>query len=209
MHPRFVVLPLICFAVVACASRGGVPQDFLTRFSLTPEPGAANFQVCTSFACESSEHHALSDEEREKLRLVFNPPAGNATEERLRIAEAIGLMERMLGSRAGTAFDAARNAWVKGKPRGQLDCVAETANTTTYMLIMSSMGLLRFHTVAHPDRRGVIPFNSHNTAVIAEVATGRKFAVDPWFDANGKPAHIVPLPLWLDGWEPGENDQDA
>jgi hypothetical protein len=114
-------------------------------------------------------------------------------------------MEDMLGPRTGTAYDAPKNTWIEGKQTEQLDCVAEAANTTTYLMIMRREGRLRFHEVVHPARRGMIPFTAHNTAVIRDVKFHREYAVDSWFGANGEPAHIVPLPLWLDGWEPDED----
>jgi hypothetical protein len=202
----FILLSSAAFCLVAaCAGRGGGPRGFLERFGLEPGPSARRFSVCTSFACESSVAVSLTDEEKRRLVEIFEPAPESAAEERRRIASAVGLMERMIGPRAGTANDAPRNLWVEGRPRGQLDCMAETANTSTYLLIMQSEKLIRFHRPAETETRGTILFDYHNTAAVEETATGRMFAVDSWFGENGDPAHVVPLADWEDGWEPRED----
>ena len=43
----------------------------------------------------------------------------------------------------------------------------------------------------------------HNTAVLLEKDSNRIFAVDAYFHANGQPPEIVPLAVWLDGYDPG------
>lgn len=199
---KAVLFPAILILLAACSARDGEPRDFMDRFGLEPEPAVEGFSVCTSFACESSVVISLTDDEKRRLGEIFEPEPDNAAEERARIALAVGLMERMIGPRVGTANDAPKNTWIKGKQTEQLDCVAEAANTTTYLMIMKSMGRIGFHEVVHPARRGVIPFTAHNTAVIRDVEFRREYAVDSWYGANGEPAHIAPLPLWLDGWDP-------
>jgi len=118
------------------------------------------------------------------------------------VARAVGLMEAMVGPRAGTDQDRPKNGWTPGQPSGQLDCIAEAANTTTFLLIMQGAGLLSFHEAAHPRARGFMPVSLHSTAVVREKATGREYAVDSWFGAGGDPAHVVPLATWLDDWYP-------
>lgn len=194
----------ILFAVIlsSCASGNGRPSDFLLRFKLMPEPGMRSFQACTSYGCESSQILGLADDEEQRLREIFDTPPETPGDERRRIAEAVGLMERIVGAKAGTAHDAPKNTWVEDRQRGQLDCIAETANTTTYLLMFERGGLLKHHTAAHPMTRGIMLLDYHNTAVIREPATGREFAVDSWFGASGDPPHIVPLEAWKSGWEP-------
>lgn len=180
----------------------GAPADYLSRFGLAPEPSMSGFEVCTSYGCESTVRLVLTDEERARLRGVFTPPSASALEERGRIARAVGLVEAMAGPKAGTENDQRRNDWLKGQPRGQLDCIAEAANTTTYLLLLEREGLLGFHFVAHPAVRGVMPVSLHSTAVVVELATGREFVVDSWFEPNGRAAHVLPLEVWRDGWDP-------
>lgn len=99
------------------------------------------------------------------------------------------------GDRAGTFGN---SAWP-----GQLDCNDEATNSTTYMRMMQTDGLIRFHTILDTRTRGgFLIFGRHSTAVIGETATGQRFAVDSWFYDNGHPAVILPLATWQAGWKP-------
>jgi hypothetical protein len=88
----------------------------------------------------------------------------------------------------------------------QLDCVDESTNSTTYLRMMERDGLLRYHRVGSRAARarsgGFIIGWPHFTAVIEEIASGEKWAVDSWFRNNGEPPEVVPLSLWRTGWEP-------
>jgi hypothetical protein len=81
---------------------------------------------------------------------------------------------------------------------GQMDCLDETANTTSLLLVLQERGLLTYHVVEHPESRGFF-FDGrypHFTAVIAEKRTGAEWAVDPWRKAPGQRPEILPLDQW-------------
>ena len=42
----------------------------------------------------------------------------------------------------------------------------------------------------------------HQSAVVLEIASGKAYAVDSWFEDNGRAAHVVPLEQWRAGWKP-------
>ena len=85
-----------------------------------------------------------------------------------------------------------------GQP-GQLDCISESRNTTTYLRLLEAEGLLQWHTVEERQVRHPLIFNVHWSAVIRERTSGERFAVDSWFLDNGKPPFIQPLEDWLSG----------
>jgi hypothetical protein len=81
---------------------------------------------------------------------------------------------------------------------GQMDCLDETANTTSLLVELDRQGLLAYHQVARPQSRGIF-FDGrypHFTAVIAEVKSGIEWAVDPWRHAPGQKPDILPLSQW-------------
>ena len=45
----------------------------------------------------------------------------------------------------------------------------------------------------------------HTTAVIEDIGTGTRYAVDSWFFDNGIPPAIVELSAWKKGWGPGDS----
>jgi hypothetical protein len=81
---------------------------------------------------------------------------------------------------------------------GQMDCLDETANTTSLLLVLQEQGLLTYHKVEPPESRGFFLDGRypHFTAIIADKRTGEEWAVDPWRRAPGQIPEILPLIQW-------------
>ena len=71
--------------------------------------------------------------------------------ERKALAATIAMLESQTCDRTGTCND---RPGVGGNEKGQLDCVDEATNTTTYMLWLQLNGLLKFHKPTLPDWKG-------------------------------------------------------
>lgn len=174
---------------------------------LVADYGAANetparFGICASYGCRDMIITGLSGAEWAAVTAAFGAPADPA-EEREAIRRAIGEIERLVGPKTGTAFDAPGARIVNFDRRGQMDCIDEAFNTTTYLRFLERDGLLRHHHVDLPIRRGsFIDRWPHNTAIIIESASGAAYAVDSWFHGNGVPPEIVAAEVWLKGWSP-------
>jgi len=115
--------------------------------------------------------------------------------ERVLIARAVALFEQYVGEQAGTAGDLPRNTEGVGLP-GQLDCVSESLNTTTYLNALKDAGLLRWHAVEDRARRTSWLVNIHWAAVIRDLTAPRKFAVDSWYLANGHAPYVQDIEEW-------------
>lgn len=176
--------------------------DTFVRSDIVAEPTPGNFSVCHAGTCTIVSQVSLDDGQWQQIAAVFPVPARDAQEERARIAEAIARFETVVGPIADTSDDRA------GNQRGnqwwsQMDCIDESTNSTTYLRILARMGLLRWHRVEARVTRGYFLFGwPHTTAVVSELGTGAKWAVDSWFHENGRPPEIVPLELWKTGWRP-------
>jgi hypothetical protein len=153
-----------------------------------------SLSVCINYDCRSQAQIRLSPSQWQGLARLFAQPSQYAAQERERIAQAIGLLEQMIGKLTGTAADQARNQ-ATGEP-GQLDCVAESRNTQAYLQALQAKGWLRFHRPQQRVRRAPMIIDTHWTAVIQESASGQRYAVDSWFRANGKAAVVMPLEDW-------------
>ena len=173
-----------------------------------PDPGKgivtpADFPVCWAYSCEQRENTGLTAREWSRIRTLMQQGAKSPEQERKQIAEVIGLMERIVGPKTGTEHD--RAGTVQGLPirlQGQMDCVDEATNTSTYLGLLARDHLLIWHHLKSPAHR-ILPYGwPHTTAVIEENKTGKLFAVDSWFRENGKPAYVVPLHDWYLGWKP-------
>ncbi|MET0015261.1 MAG: hypothetical protein ABW088_16545 [Sedimenticola sp.] len=174
--------------------RKSLALGLLTSLStVSAEPGK-KFQACTDYHCDIVKPVSLSppqwEQVRQKLRHKISPH-----DEREQIRQAVALLETLVGNQVGTRGDLARNNG-EGSHPGQLDCIAESLNTTTYLKLMEDDGLLQWHQVLERKKRSIGFFAVHWTAVIREKASRQKYAVDSWFLENGKPPVIQTIEEW-------------
>ena len=161
------------------------------------------FLVCSEYSCSTEQWVSLSETEWSQVRSNFLPAPLSAPDERERIRRAVAMMENLVGPKIGTDIDRAGAAIFTLDKRGQLDCIDEAYNTTTYLRFMDSDNLIQYHQIGEPARRGYILNRwPHNTATVIEHDTGASYAVDSWFGANGALPDVVSLQSWLDGWSP-------
>ncbi len=190
------VIALMLF-VSACA-RG---QEFVDEYS-DVKPAPASFTICYGYGCASQSQVNMSPVGWQQVKDAYGPAPANAVEERAAIARAIALIEKKVGAATGTDIDKA-GASLFAENRFQLDCIDETANTTTYLRMLERDNLLQFHTIGQAAWRGqFINGWPHNTAVIVEKGSGSSYVVDSWFYANGIAPEILPLAKWKAGWSP-------
>jgi len=160
--------------------------------SAAPQP----FEVCLDYHCDFKQTVALKYNEWSQIKQLFTPALPTAQAERYQIKQAIGLFEKLVGDQSDIGKDLAKNDG-EGTEMGQLDCISESLNTTTFLNLMEKEKLFSHH---HTEARAVRHpwiFSTHWTAVIKETDTPRKYAVDSWFFANGTPPVIQPLDAWL------------
>ncbi|MCF6216047.1 MAG: hypothetical protein L3J58_07725 [Emcibacter sp.] len=170
-----------------------------------------DFGVCKGYGCRYYLRTGISEQEWQKITRVFEKPAENAVQERALIKKAIGLFERIIGPKTDTAHDDAGAQIINFSTRDQMDCIDEAYNSSTYLFLMRKAGLIKFHSLGQPLRRGYfIDRWPHNTATIHEIGPGidktikgpGHYVVDSWFHANGVPPEIIPASLWVTGWSP-------
>ncbi len=197
-HLPTVVLISTVFVLAACQSR----EEHRVAKLLEADPTPAKFSACHGNSCRLRTEVSLSAAEWAQVRALFEPLPADALAERHQIAHATGLLEIFTGRQAGTLKDAP-GMGVHWNPDGQLDCIDESTNSTAYLRMMAADGLIRLHDVGLPANRFVISaWGPSNTATIKERATGKAYAVDSYFRANGEPADILPLDVWTAGWVP-------
>jgi len=174
MRCRFALLALLFLSVAAFAEE--VP-------------------ICYNYDCDILDIVDFSEEELQHVGELFSMlPAAEL--ERVAIAEAIGLFETYAGRQTPTWADKGGNTDPDGP--GRMDCVDESANTTTYLRLIERRGWLRFHRVLAPVSRIHWLLYTHWSASIAEIGSGREYAVDSWFHDNGEPAVIFKMEDWIE-----------
>jgi hypothetical protein len=191
-----------------CSASGHA--DVFVRSDIITDPAPGQLSVCHGFTCAQVTQVGLSDAQWFVITSVFEQAALNPEEERAQISSAIAKFETVVGMLAGTSGDLGENA-VKGlDPSGQMDCIDESTNTTTYLRILAKAGYLRWHRVEDRVTRGWFLFGwPHTTAVISERQSGQRWAIDSWFFENGHPPAVVPLQVWQHGWRPDKATETA
>jgi len=170
--------------------------SFLMLLSLGVAAFAEEVPICYNYGCAVMDIVDFSDAELQNIGTLFSM-VPDAAEEREAIAGAIGLFETYAGQQAPTWTDKGGNANDDEGP-GRMDCVDESANTTAYLRLMERFGWLRFHLVMAPVSRMHWLLYTHWSARIAEIGTGKEYAVDSWFHDNGEPAVIFEMENWME-----------
>lgn len=199
---RAALAIMLTNAAIAQAALSDVTRIYHTT------PQINQFEICSGGGCVEIHQVGLSIEEWRAIEAVFTQKSSEenlASKERDLIAQAIGMLEKIIGEKTSTATDRA-GTFGNSAYSGQLDCNDEAINTTTYLRLLIQQGLVKLHTVEDMRTRNFF-FTGwpHSTAVMHENASGTRFAVDSWFYDNGVPATIVPFNVWKSGFFPTDS----
>lgn len=199
MPGRFEVILLACMAMAGCMQQQrGQPALWYAANQAVP-PTATKVVVCHGFGCVRRTPVTLSTRNIRAFKAILARGRASPAAERRAIGEAVAWMEKTVAPTVGSENDVPgldlRNAGVAG----QMDCIDESTNTTSYLLFAEEQGFLAHHTVARPVARGFFLDGRypHATAVVHESETGKAFAIDSWPHANGETPDIMPLETWF------------
>ena len=143
-----------------------------------------NITVCHGFGCNFKSVISLSAAEWHSAANWLNQDSVDAKTEREHIRHAIGWMEVLVGRHGPGRKDRALDLQYVDYRIGQMDCIDESINTTTYLTLFEQSGLLRWHRVIERiQRRAMI--NAHWSSQIEDIVSGKRYVVDSWFQDNG------------------------
>lgn len=138
----------------------------------------------------------IAEPEWREIVAFFDGAEAGPREERCMIRAAVARLEHIAGTQTPTHRDLAKNR-INPAGDGNMDCLDESANTTTYLRLIAERGLLKWHDVLHRVHRGPLYFDTHNSAAIRDRVNGTIFVVDSWYLDNGEPPYIQELNEWL------------
>lgn len=203
---------LAALTLCACAENANhINTVYLDRFA-TRDPTLAQFTVCHGFNCAERSDATLTIRQWQQVAGVFRPRAKTALAERRQVAQAVALIERLVGPQTGTAAPQWTHRDMLIYPNfgdtTQLDCVDESVNTWTYMTLLERGKLLHFHRVADLANAGGVtdPF-MRNTAVLQEI-NGDYYAIDASLVGGGEPPVVMKLATWINKWPPNAADNE-
>jgi hypothetical protein len=194
-----VAITVLTIPAAAATVDAAVVQRF-EDLSL-PAPTLSSVVVCHGFGCRFRTQIGLSAADHAKLTQLLATGRASAEAERKAVAEAVAWFERRVAPEAGTAAAKAYATGPLEAQPSQFDCIDASTNTTTTLMLLEELGLLRFHRLKAPVSRspflglGVI----HTTAVLVELQGRREWAIDSWVRNNGQPPDVLPLKTWYAG----------
>ena len=166
----------------------------------TALPKGDTVTVCSGYGCKAQTTYPFSRADILHIAGIFQsvPRSRSAAEERRAIAYAVAWIEAKVGNDIGTANDRPSIDIAASGDPGQMDCVDEATNSTSYLLIMEKHGLLKFHTVSSPISKGNLIDGRwpHYGARIHETKTDIDWTVDSSMYANGERPIIMPSNDW-------------
>lgn len=180
-------------SLVACAALAWL----MTGAPACAQPVALS--ICHEYGCKVQNRISFDD-------AVFNAvaemlrTADDAASERYAVSAVVARMYVEAGKQTPIWRDHGGDLNDDTTVEGSMDCIDHASNTTTFLKLLEARGLLRFHRVGEPVRRGV--FAEHWAAVLVESGAGETFTVDSWFYAFGTPAVVMPLAAWKAGRRP-------
>lgn len=206
MHQRLRVALLalaICFVPGGLRAADVVDADLvaaLQNWSL-PVPTPNRIIVCHGYNCLFRTEIALTSADHARFAAFMAAGAASPQAERKQLGHLEAWYEKRVAPIAGTANAKARagGGFHVGGTRGQFDCIDTTANTTSLLVVLSQLKLLKHHKVSTPISRLLTGGGPHFTATIQELKTGAKWTVDPWTHDNGQYPDIIAAEHWLDG----------
>ncbi len=196
-----VLAAMVAVAAGGCSYEHATGVDHFAVFKVPP-PENTRVTVCHAYGCRKQTRFTFTPGDIAELKALMakTKKADTAAEERRAVAYAIGWIERRVGEAIGTKSDRAGMDFAGSGDPTQQDCVDEATNTTSYLTVLQSQGMLKFHTVGKPFAkenllRGISGW-THWTAILHENGTSQRWAVDSWIYENGENPAVVEAEKW-------------
>jgi hypothetical protein len=184
-------------SISAAATKAGVIEAAYGEYSVAP-PSPSIVFVCHGFGCKYRTEWDLTASDRAKLAQFLATGRSSPEAERKAVSEAGAWFDKRVGPVAGTANHVARAGAKYMYDVHQFDCIDSSRNTTSLLLVLDQLNLLRHHDVDIPEARGFFLDGRppHATAVLVEKTSGTKWSIDSWTVGYGKALEVMPLDRW-------------
>lgn len=155
-------------------------------------PRGTRATLCSAYGCKTQQKFTFSDKFMNGLRAIFMEMRTNdGFSERLFLKKAIAAMERESMESTGLQNDRPSIDLFGNLDPGQLDCVDEATNTTSFLLILNDAGLLRYNRILGPIWKGGLTRWTHYAALIVDRKTKVQYAIDSGVTKQGGEPYII------------------
>lgn len=194
-----VLMIALAAGLAGCAGQAdGLPTNWYATHDGVP-PSREKTVVCHGFGCHLKTSVSFSPADMKALGEILAAGSASPAAEREAIARAVQWQEKRVAPIVGSANDVGGFTLHGSGVPGQMDCIDEATNTTSLLLVAERNGMLTHHAVRSPVARGFFLDGRypHATAVVAEKASGKTFAIDSWPRANGLAPDVMTLERWF------------
>jgi hypothetical protein len=172
---------------------------FLQNLSL-PLPSPRSVIFCHGFGCVFRTEIGLGPAVHSRMSQMMAAGRASADAERKAIARTEVWFEKRVAPLTGTGKAKARSGGMMlGGDPTQFDCIDATSNTTSFLIVLGQLGLLRYHDIDAPISRIFTGGGPHFTATIKDRKTGQGWTVDPWTHDHGELPDVWTVERWKDG----------
>ena len=194
----FAALAVLLWGLTQSYAYDSAIQRAYTDLSLKL-PTTGSVIVCHGFGCTRRTEIGLGSADRARLTTLLAAGRASAEAERRAVATAVAWFDRRVGPEAGTTRRIARAGVLTQTGPDQMDCIDASRNTTSLLLILDQLRLMRHHQIEGPVARGywLDGRGLHATAVLHETRSGKKWAVDNWTRNYGERPDVMPLEQWM------------
>lgn len=168
--------------------------------------GSVTQRVCFNWSCTSRQRLTLTAADMTEVARQMALCSGDGLHDRLqRLRIGIWQMEALAEKYEPLlANDEAVNDRDQ-MLEGRMDCIDNASNTTTYLHVLSDLGLLPGWTLGAPRVRHRFSDLVHWTAVVTDSRDDDSWSVDTWLRPNGHLPFVMPLGDWKSDkvpWDP-------
>jgi hypothetical protein len=200
MMKAMPVLISVLLSMLSLPSPVFASQEALRWFQSQGYVGPTGTRIiaCHGYGCARRQVISVDGSLLGRASAILRAGSASAEAERQALAQVVSAYTAYLASSIGGRPDVPGSPAQMSGVQGQMDCLDETANTTSLLLVLQSHGLLNYHEVEPPESRGFFLDGRypHFSAVITEKRSGQEWAVDPWRRAPGQKPEILPLVQW-------------
>lgn len=176
----------------------GAHDNWYSKYSLN-SPRDGRIIICHGFGCKLRNSVQFSKQDRAELARILKPGTKSPEAERVSLSNAVQWYETVVGKRVGSSNDVGGLDIANSGASGQMDCIDESTNTTSLLIMAEQEGLLTHHKVTHPVARGFLLDGRypHASATIVEKESGQGYVVDSWIRANAERPDIMTVEKWF------------
>lgn len=196
ISPRFRHLP-VAFALGASVFLAGCATGAVSDRGYGVGPVPTKLTACHGYGCRLEKSFAITKKTSDRFAAIMARGKSSPEAERAAVSSAVQFYEELSAAAIGHR-DGPKSPVVASGAPGQMDCIDESTNTRHLMMYLQNRGLIVHHTVQQNVTRGALIDGRypHWTAVLRETKSGKRWAIDSWYEPAGGPPDIMELAEW-------------